>query len=207
MLRAMPSAHVKLTASVAALAFVVVNVMFYFLSTSYFAAHMQQIVPGQGMVTMYTPEMIAKIRMSFALFSAIVAVGCVLSQMWPRAIGHSIPTVLGIGYIVAACFALSHGGVTAALPVTLIITGALMPVLAHFSFHHRSRGSWAFLVSICGVFAVVEFFGAPKLRGALDVGLWTTMILPGLNAVAVLALVTVRGQYVDRAASTARAAA
>lgn len=199
------SDHVKLTAIVAALAFVVTNAMFYIFSVSYFDSHHQ--IEAGHMVAMFSPAQITTIRMSFALFTAIVAVASVLSQMWPRAIGHGVPVVLGLGYIAGAIVAVMHGGVTAALPVTLFITGALMPVLAHFSFHHRSRGAWAFLISICGVFAVVEFFGAPKVRGALDIGLWITMILPGLNAVAVWALVSVRNQYVDRAASTARATA
>jgi hypothetical protein len=199
------SAHIKLTAIVSALAFVVVNAMFYVFSVSYFDAH-HQIEAGK-MVAMFTPAQITVIRLSFALFTSIVAVTGVLGQMWPRAIGHGIPVVIGLGYIVAAFAAFAHGGVTTALPVTLLITGGLMPVLAHYSFHHRSRGAWAFLISICGVFAVVEFFGAPKVRGALDLGLWITMILPGLNAVAVWALVSVRDQYVDRAAPAARVAA
>ena len=68
-------------------------------------------------------------------------------------------------------------------------------------------GAWAFLISICAVFAIIEFFGAPKIRNALHINLWLTMILPGLNALAVMALVSLREQYVDRAPSAARAAA
>jgi hypothetical protein len=203
------SAHVKLTAIVAALAFVVTNAMFYVFSVSYFEAHHQ--MEAGHLVPMFSPAQITTVRMSFALFTSIVAIASVLSQMWPRAIGHGIPVVLGIGYIIAAVAAVRHAEVTTALPATLFITGGLMPVLAHFSFHHRARGAWAFLIAICGVFAVVEFFGAPKVRGALDIGLWITMILPGLNAVAVWALVSVRDQYrdqrVDRGARPARTAA
>ena len=198
MLRAMStaSAHVKLTAIVVALAFFVANAMFYLFSVSYFNSHHQ--LEAGHMVATFSAAQITTIRLSFVLFTGIVAIASVMSQMWPRAVGHALPVVLGLGYIVAAIAAIVHGGVTTALPATLIITGGLMPVLAHFSFHHRTRGAWAFLISICAVFAIVEFFGAPKVRSALDIGLWITMILPGLNAVAVWALVSVRGQYVDR---------
>jgi hypothetical protein len=82
--------------------------------------------------------------------------------------------------------------------MTLLVAGVLMPVLAWHSFFRRSRPAWAFLVAICGVFAVVELFGAPKVRGALDVSLWLTMILPGLNVVAVAALISLRADYLDR---------
>ncbi|HET9625108.1 MAG TPA: hypothetical protein VFP84_27260 [Kofleriaceae bacterium] len=124
----------------------------------------------------------------------------------PSLIGHGVPAVLGLLYLVAAVLAIRHGGATAALPATLIVVGGLLPVLAHFSFHHRSRPAWAFLISICGVFAVVEFFGAPKLRSTLGIPLEVTMILPALNALAVTMLVTMRDQYVDRAAPAARRA-
>jgi hypothetical protein len=72
-----------------------------------------------------------------------------------------------------------------------------MLVLAHFSYHRRSRAAWAFLVAICGVLAVVDFFGAPKIRHALDVSLWTTMIIPGLYAIATVTLMQLREDYSD----------
>jgi hypothetical protein len=77
-----------------------------------------------------------------------------------------------------------------------------MPVLAWHSYH-GSRAAWAFLTAMCAVFAVVEVFGAPKVRGALDLSLWLTMILPGLNAVAFAALVSLRADYIDRDTVTA----
>jgi hypothetical protein len=204
----MPSASesAKRIAIIAVACFVVANLAFYVLSTSYFESHRTFSTATQTMASTFTPAQITTVRMSFALFSAIVAIASVLAGVWTRAIGHAIPVVLGVLYLVAAVAAIRNGNVTTALPATLIITGGLMPVLAHFSFHQRSRGAWAFLVSICGVFAVVEFFGAPKVRGALDIGLWITMILPGLNAVAVAALVSLRAQYVDRSVRSDRAA-
>jgi hypothetical protein len=186
--------------------FVAANILFYVLSIGYFESHHAVIVPGQGASGAFSPEQIKTIRLSFALFAGVIAIATVLAVAWTRFVGHLIPVLLGGLYLVAAVFAIRHGNVTAALPATLLITGGLMPVLSHFSFHHRSRPAWAFLIAICGVFAVVEFFGAPKVRGALDIGLWITMILPGLNGVAVWALASLREQYVDRAAPVARAA-
>jgi hypothetical protein len=58
-----------------------------------------------------------------------------------------------------------------------------------------SRAAWAYLVALCGVMGLVLFFGAPKVRNLLGVGLWTAMILPGLLTVATTALVMVRGDY------------
>jgi hypothetical protein len=117
--------------------------------------------------------------------------------MWPRVTGHLIPTLLGVGHLIAAVAVFIHGA-PSVLPMTLFVSGVLMPVLAGYSLR-GSRAAWAFLVALCGVFAVVELFGAPKLRGALDIGLWITMILPGLNAVATAALASLRGDYVERA--------
>ena len=107
-------------------------------------------------------------------------------------VGHLIPVVLAVGYLVGAVAGFTHNA-PGVVGMTLLVAGVLMPVLAWHSFH-RSRPAWAFLVAICGVFAVVELFGAPKVRGALDLSLWLTMILPGLNVVAVAALVSLRAE-------------
>jgi hypothetical protein len=52
------------------------------------------------------------------------------------------------------------------------------------------------------VLAVASLFGAPKIRGALDVSLWTTMVIPGLYIVAAVASHLLRDDYVDRAPTT-----
>jgi len=72
-----------------------------------------------------------------------------------------------------------------------------MPVLAWHSYQ-RQRAPWAFLVAICAVFAVTDLFGAPRIGQTLSIGLWSTMIIPGLYAVAAVALIQLRGQYVER---------
>jgi len=83
------------------------------------------------------------------------------------------------------------------LPVSLFVIGALYPALVWRSLEH-SRGAWSFLISMCGVLALVLFFGAPKVRGVLDIGLWTALIMPGLLTVAMVGLTMIRADYRER---------
>lgn len=181
-------------------AFVVLNLGFYVLSGGYFESH-RELVGGVSVLS-YTPEQMTHVRIEFAMFSGIVAAFGFVAGIRPREIGHLIPMLLGAVNLRASYAAFSRGQ-PAVLGMTLLVSGILMPVLARSSYR-GSRAAWAFLIAICGVFAVAEFFGAPKIRGALDtalalnIGLWITMILPGLSAVAVAALVSLRGGYLER---------
>jgi hypothetical protein len=174
--------------------FVVVNVFFFFLSTSYFESHHEII--GSASVATFSPDQMTHIRIVFGGITAIVAAVGFVAGLAPRAVGHVLPALIGVFCFVGGCAALLSS-LPGVVGVTLLITGGLLPVLAHFSFRH-SRPAWSFLISICGVLAVVGLFGAPKLRGIFDVSLWTTMILPGLNAVAVATLLALRDDYVER---------
>jgi hypothetical protein len=196
----MPAAseQIKRMAIVCVTAFVLVNVAFYLMSGSYFASH-REIVVGVGSVATYTPELAMHVRMTFVVFSGVVAAFGFVAGLEPRKVGHLLPVLLGLADLAGAVGAFTHDA-PAVVGVTLLVAGLLLPVLAHFSFR-GSRPAWAFLVAMCGVFALVEFFGAPKVSRAINVGLWTAMILPGLNAVAVAALASLRGSYVERSAS------
>lgn len=201
MLGAMPTgpspANRAALASLIAGAFVVFNVLFYFMSASYTDAHRAMV--GATSVPMYSPEQLMHLRVTFAAFSALVAGGFVASALAPALVGHAIPSLLGVVHLIGAGYAFLRGA-PAVVGVVLLVSGLLMPALA-WSSARKSRAAWAFLVALCGVFAVVELFASPKIRGALDVGLWTTLILPGLNAVAVQALVSVRASYRERGAA------
>jgi hypothetical protein len=186
--------HTKRLAIVFAVGFVVVNVAFYLLSGSYFESH-RQIVNGAS-VPVYTPEHASHLRVVFALVSgAVTAVGF-LAGVQRRVVGHLLASALGAANFAGGIAALVRGA-PGALTATLLITGAALPVLAWFSYR-RARGAWAFLVALCGVLAVVDLFGAPKIRGVFDISLWTTMLLPGLFAVACATLILLRDDYVDR---------
>lgn len=199
----MPTAREQATrmAIICAAAFFVSNAAFYVLSIGYFDSH-REIVAGVGSVLSYSPAEMMHVRTTFAVFSGVVAVFGFLAGIWPRVVGHLIPLLLSAFHLAAGVAAFSHN-LPSVLGVTLFVSGLLMPALAWHS-HRRRRPAWAFLIAICGVFAVIEFFGAPKVRSGLDVGLWITMILPGLNAVAVAALVSLREAYVEREPGIAR---
>jgi hypothetical protein len=113
-----------------------------------------------------------------------------------RVIGHVFPAVLSIGNLAAGVASLV-GGLPLVLAVTLLMSGVLIPVLAWFSYQ-RSRAAWAFLVAMAGVFAVLTLFGAPRIAATLSASIPTVMIIPGLFAAATVALINLRGDYVER---------
>jgi hypothetical protein len=197
MLAVMPTApgHTLRMAILCGVAFVLVNAAFYFLSDSYFDAH-HQLVGGTS-VPSFSPAQQAHLRVVFGGVTAVLAAVSFVAGLSPRAVGHLVPTALGLSNLVGGGGAL-FGGLPSVLGATLLVAGVLMPVLAWSSYTRRARAAWAFLGCMCGVFAFVSLFGAPKLRGVLDVSLWTTMIFPGLYVVAALTLYTLRENYVDR---------
>lgn len=176
--------------------FVIVNAAFYFLSGSYFDSH-HAIVGGQSVAT-YSADQARHLRVVFAAVSGAVTAVAFIAALWRNQVGHALAGALGLVNLAAGVVSLQHS-LSGALIATLLITGVLMPVLAWFSYR-RARGAWSVLVALCGVLAVVGLFGAPKVRNVLDVSLWTTMILPGLLAVACISLALLRDRYVDRTA-------
>jgi hypothetical protein len=138
-----------------------------------------------------------KVRFAAALMSVIVAGMSYLAALAPRAIGHGLAFVMGVASIVGGIAAFAKG-LPPVMATTLVVTGALVPVLAARSLLAHSRGAWSFLIAIMSVFACVYFFGAPKIRHLLDIGLWHAMIIPGLQIVCVIALAMLRGEYRDR---------
>jgi hypothetical protein len=166
-------------------AVVVLNVAFFFLSDLYYDRPNPIATP------------IMRARATFAALTAILAAASFTASLAPRLIGHSLAAVLGAASIVAGIGAFSQG-MPMVLGATLLIVGVLMPTLAYFSLHH-SRAAWAFLIALVAVFGGVDFFGAPKVRGLLGVGLWTALILPGLQFVAVVSLTMLRGEYREKA--------
>lgn len=174
--------------------FVVVNAVFLFLSISYFESHHE--IVGSASVATFSPDQATHIRIVFAVVTGVIAAVGFVAGMKPRVVGHVLPTLLGL-----VCLVGSAGALLSTLPgvvgVTLLVAGVVMPMLAWSSYHRRSRAAWAFLITICGVLAVNGVFGAPKIRGILDVSLWTTMILPGLAGIATAALFALRDEYVD----------
>jgi uncharacterized membrane protein SirB2 len=197
MLLAMPTApgQPERMAILCGVALVAVNAVFYFLSDSYFDSHHQ--IVGGATVPSFSPDQVMHIRVVFGLVTAVIAAVGFFAGLAPREVGHVLPAVLGLCNLVGGIKAL-FTSLPSVLGATLLVSGVLLLVLAHFSYRQRTRAAWAFLASMCGVFALISLFGAPKLRGFLDVSLWTTMIFPGLYVVAAVTLHALRDDYEAR---------
>ena len=170
---------------------VVLNVLFIFLSGAYF----QDRAAIHGAVS---DAEVMSVRMGFAAFSGLTAAGGCAAVFYPRLVGHALPLLASLASFVAAAAGYSKG-LHIVLPVTLLLVGVLLPVLVWKSFE-RSRAGWAFLSGMVGVLAVVMLFGSTKVRNVIGIGLWYSMIIPGLLAVATAALAMIRKQYRDAAA-------
>jgi hypothetical protein len=184
----------------AALAFYValflgLNVFFFFASGNYFASHHQLV--GGASVPAFSPDQATHIRVVFAAMSGAVTAIAFIASRARRGVGHLLAAVLGLANLAFGVVALifSQPG---ALIATLLVSGVVVPTLAYFSYR-RSRAAWAFLVALCGVFAVVGVFGGPKISRVLDVSLWATQIFPGLYVVACETLALLSDDYVESA--------
>jgi len=175
------------TIGVIAIVVVVVNVFFFIASTSYYSDKIT------------APHELMSVRMAFAITSVVVGVMAFAAAIQPFLVGHGLALVAGIAALVGGIAAFI-GGLPPVLGVTMVIIGWLMPLMAILSLRH-SRVGWSFLTALLTVFALVTFFGAPKVRNMLHIGMWYAMVIPGLLSVAVVALALVRGEYRDPSAS------
>ena len=178
------------TAPVIAGIAIAANAAFYFLSQLYFDSH-KIYTPGVGEILDTTA--LRHARTAFLVLSVLVAASTFAASLAPRLIGHALVVVLGAAALLAGYESFSHA-LPSVMTAVLIVAGLLLPTLAHFSWRH-SRAAWAYLLSLTIVFGIVTFFGAPKVRNALDVGFWTAMIVPGVLFVTVMALTMVRTEY------------
>jgi hypothetical protein len=174
--------RIGLLALVCVIAFIAVNVAFYLLSASYFESH-RGISLDDALHT----------RMVFTGSAAIITVVCFVVGLQRRALGHALTAALGLLDFVGSILALWYG-LPPVLVVALLAAGVLLPLLGWYSYR-RSRAAWGFLTAMCGVFAVVSLFGAPRLRDALNVSLWTMMLAPALYLVAAITLYLLRDDY------------
>lgn len=180
----------KRTAIVIASTAVAINVAFIFLSSLYFDSH-KIYTPGVGELA--DNAGLGKARIAFGILTAFVAVAAFAASLAPRVIAHVLAAALGAAALIAGYESFNHA-MPAVMTAVLVVVGLLLPTLAHFSWRH-SRAAWAYLLAITIVFGIVTFFGAPKVRNALDIGFWTAMIVPGVLFVAVMALAMVRSEY------------
>ena len=168
---------------------VVINAAFYFLSGMYYDSKR-----GAFGAAPITDDQIQAARMQFGVFTVIVGGATIGAAFRARMVGHLLAALIGVVSLVLAPFALGKS-LPLVLPTTLFLLGVLMPVLAWLSLARRSRPAWAFLLAMTVVYATCLFFGSPKVRSLLDIGLWSALIVPGLLVVSTVALALVRREY------------
>jgi hypothetical protein len=178
-------------AAIAAAIVVVANVAFLLLSGLYFNSKIS--FTPQGEVPAFDAHAVAMIRVQFGVLSVLVAVAAIGVAVAARAVSHAIMMVMAPASLLAGLCAAVYG-LPSVLAAAELILGTVLCVIVPMSWR-GSRAAWSFLVAIAAAYGVVLFFGAPKVRGVLDVGLWTTLILPGLNIVALVGLVQSRSRY------------
>ena len=101
-------------------------------------------------------------------------------------IGHILAALIGAGALVAGVEAILHD-LPGVMTTTLLVCGALLPLLAWMSMH-GSRASWSFTIAIISVLGLITLFGAPKVRTLLGVGLPVAALIPIVCIVAVTVL-------------------
>ncbi len=175
-------------AAIIGIAVVLTNAAFYFLSGMYFSDR-AAIYGG------VTPEHVNSVRIAFGVFTGSVGLAAILAAWQPMFVAHTIAAVTGLAALFAGIAAFSRD-MTSVLPVSLVVSSFVLGILTWKSLD-RSRPAWAFLVGMTSILSAVLLFGATKVRGVLDVGLWTALIIPGLLAVATVALTLVRDEYRD----------
>lgn len=171
---------------------VLANAAFYFLSGMYFDDKSATALTPGGIDDAH----IRSVRIAFGVFSGCVGLAAVAAALTPRAVAHGVPALAGLASLIAAWSAFGKDLPTV-LPMTLLVIGLLLPYLSWRSLD-RSRAAWSMLLAMCAVCATVLFFGSPKVRNQLGVGLWIALIIPGLLTVATVALAQLRRDYAER---------
>lgn len=167
-------------------ALVITNIAFYFLSDLYFEDR-------SAVYGVVTGGHIQQVRINFGLFTGSIAIGSVLASLRPLYVGHLLAGLFGLVAIVGGVAALAKE-MTPVLPASLMLGGVVMALLVWKSLM-KSRAAWAFLIGMTSTLSAVMLFGSTKLRGVLDVQLYIALIIPGLLAVATVALAMLRDDY------------
>jgi hypothetical protein len=166
------------------------NIGFFFLSSVYFNSKRNSLIAVD-----VSDAHINNVRIQFIVFSGLVAAAMIGAVFAPKIIAHVLSGAAGLTALAGSYFGFSQG-MPLALPVALAIIGLVFPLLIWRSLQ-RSRAAWSFQLALCYALALVLIFGAPKVRAQVGVGLWLTMILPGLLVVAGTALIWTRRDYRD----------
>jgi len=171
------------------------NGIFFVLSYAYYKAHATNAAVGAGIGDVYVMDVkaMANAREAFLVLTLIGGALAYVATRVPREFGHGLALLLGLANLAAAYGAFDKS-LPMVMPVTLLVAGLVMPVLVYLSWQ-KSRSAWAFLIALVAVFGGIGFFGAPKVRQLVGIGLWTAMIMPMLTIETVIALAVIRRDY------------
>jgi fucose 4-O-acetylase-like acetyltransferase len=196
----------KQVAVIIAVSVALLNVAFYFLSQMYYDDRLtaQALIPAdrfsaEGAVSVrhgFDMAALKGSRFAFAILTSIVGLTAIAAQFAPRYVSHSLAVLVGLIALVGSVITFRKD-FHVVLPVALGVAGVALIELAYLSLRAKSRASWAFLTAFCAVGALVMLFGATKVRNALDVSLYYTLIVPGILVVATVMLITISDDYAE----------
>src|SRR5687767_3237988 len=142
-----------------------------------------------------TKAMMGGMQIAFGGLTLIVAIASYFAALAPRLIGHVLAGSAAIAMLVGGIAVLASA-MPPVLGLTMVTVGIILPVLIWRSLL-SSRAAWLFLIALVAVIGTVTFFGAPKIRTILGIGIWYALIIPALSIVCVIALSMLRREYRD----------
>ncbi|MEZ4367677.1 MAG: hypothetical protein R2939_15585 [Kofleriaceae bacterium] len=160
--------------------------VFYVAAPSYFAGKLRGIPPAAA-EAMAGQQAMARLPM-FAAFAIVGAGTIAAAQAWSRQAAIALVGALGVANLVAAASGWRAEAVPPLLVATLLVVAALLAWWGIAFARRGDRAAWAGLVAVCGVFALVTFFGAPKVASLLGVSIWGALIAPATYLAAMMAL-------------------
>jgi hypothetical protein len=133
----------------------------------------------------------------YLTFAVLTCAAVTAAVLRPRLVAHALVGLFGLAYIASAIAVFTQTRMPVTIPIFQAAIGGLLLWLGAASWQNKDRAAWAFLMSLCGVLALLLTFGAPQLREAMgEPRLWYVMILPAQMAAIVVGLYRTRNDYV-----------
>jgi hypothetical protein len=179
---------------------VVLNGAFVILGREYYRSKLAEdlliggdddLVDEAAMKAMWHTLLYAYSVFSFAGVAALAG-----AMLKPREVAHGLAVAFGAVFLGSGVLILMRGQMPALVGVFQGSIGALMLRLAWSSYKQKDRAAWAFLLSLSAVLAGATFFGAPRIKGAMDApSLWFVLLIPFLLVAQAVALYRSRNEY------------
>jgi len=133
---------------------------------------------------------------AYLTFALVGTAALTSAMLWPRYVGHVLATAFGVIYLGSGATIISRGSMPPLVGVFQAVIGGVLLRLAWASWKHKDRAAWAFLLSLSAVLAGAMFFGAPRIKAAMNApGLWYVLIVPFVLIAQAVALYRSRAEY------------